>query len=69
VDSRQRQAAAANKAAAVDHAEALRSVFVELAGLSTRKAAEALNARGVANPSGKPWNAMAVMRVRARPAG
>jgi hypothetical protein len=41
-------------------------VFVELAGLSTRKAADALNARGVANPSGKPWNAMAVMRVRAR---
>jgi DNA invertase Pin-like site-specific DNA recombinase len=58
--------AAAMHAAAVDHAEALRPVFVELADLSTRKAAEALNARGVANPSGKPWNAMAVVRVRAR---
>ena len=34
--------------------------------LMPRKAAEALNARVVVNPSGKPWNAMAVMRVRSR---
>jgi DNA invertase Pin-like site-specific DNA recombinase len=58
--------AAANKAAAADRAEALRAIFVETASLSTRKAAEVLNSRGIATPTGKPWNAMAVVRVRAR---
>jgi hypothetical protein len=41
---------AANKVAAAERAEVLRAIFVETAALSTRKAAEVLNARGVANP-------------------
>jgi DNA invertase Pin-like site-specific DNA recombinase len=57
---------AANKAAAAERAEALRAVFVETAALSTRKAAEVLNARGVATATGKPWGPMTVARVRAR---
>jgi DNA invertase Pin-like site-specific DNA recombinase len=57
---------AANKAAAAERAEMLRGVFVETAALSTRKAAEALNARGIQTPTGKPWNAVGVLRVRTR---
>jgi DNA invertase Pin-like site-specific DNA recombinase len=57
---------AANKAAAAGRAEVLRAIFVETAALSTRKAAEALNARGVETPTGKPWNAVGVLRVRTR---
>jgi len=58
--------AAANRDAAVNRAEALRAVFVETAALSTRKAAEALNARGVQTPTGKPWSGGLVLRVRRR---
>jgi hypothetical protein len=57
---------AANKAAAAERAEVLRAIFVETAALSTRKAAEVLNARGVATPTGKPWGPMTVARVRTR---
>src|SRR5262245_4589826 len=53
-------------AEARDRAESLRSVFVELAGLSTKAAAAALNARGIATPSGGRWHAMQVHRVRER---
>jgi sirohydrochlorin ferrochelatase len=56
---------AANKAAAAERADALRVVFVETAGLSLRAAADALNSRGIATPTGKPWSAMTVARVRA----
>jgi DNA invertase Pin-like site-specific DNA recombinase len=58
--------AAANKAAAADRAEALRAVFVETAGMSLRAVADVLNSRALATPTGKPWSAMAVSRVRAR---
>jgi DNA invertase Pin-like site-specific DNA recombinase len=58
--------AAANRNAAADRAEALRAVFTETAALSTRKAAEALNASGVQTASGKPWSGVLVLRVRRR---
>jgi DNA invertase Pin-like site-specific DNA recombinase len=58
--------AKANRDAAAERAEALRPVFAELAGMSTRAAAAELDKRGIATPSGAPWNAMAVLRVRER---
>jgi len=57
---------AANKAEALQRAEALRPVFAELAGLSDRAIAAALNGRNVATPSGGRWHAQTVQRVRAR---
>jgi DNA invertase Pin-like site-specific DNA recombinase len=56
----------ANKRAAVERAEALRLVFAELAALSANAAAAELNARKVATPTGSPWSALTVIRVRAR---
>jgi hypothetical protein len=53
--------AARNRDAAAERAEALRPVFAELAGLSTRAAAAELDRR-----TGERWNAVAVMRVRKR---
>jgi DNA invertase Pin-like site-specific DNA recombinase len=47
-------------------AEELRPVFVELLGLSARKAAEELNHRGIATPAGGKWHAATVLRVRDR---
>jgi DNA invertase Pin-like site-specific DNA recombinase len=58
--------AADNRAAAATRANDLRPVFAELAGMSTRAAAAELDRRGVATPSGTPWSAMAVLRVRER---
>jgi DNA invertase Pin-like site-specific DNA recombinase len=58
--------AAANKAAAAERADALQAVFSETAGLSLRAAADVLNSRGIATPTGKPWGPMAVARVRSR---
>ena len=49
-----------------ERAEALRSVFEELATLSARKAAEELNARAVPTPAGGKWHATQVIRVRQR---
>ena len=49
-----------------ERAEQLRPLFVELAGLSTRKAAEELNRRGIATPEGRKWYAATVLRVRDR---
>jgi DNA invertase Pin-like site-specific DNA recombinase len=51
---------------AQERAEGLRGVLDELAGLSARKAAEELNARGVATPEGGKWYATQVIRVRKR---
>jgi DNA invertase Pin-like site-specific DNA recombinase len=51
---------------AQERAEGLRGVFDELASLSARKAAEELNARGVATPEGGRWYATQVIRVRKR---
>jgi DNA invertase Pin-like site-specific DNA recombinase len=56
----------ANKRAAVERAEALRPLFAELAALSANAAAAELNARKVATPTGSPWSALTVIRVRAR---
>jgi Recombinase len=41
-------------------------VFGELAGKSTRAAAAELERRGIATPTGAPWSAMAVLRIRNR---
>jgi DNA invertase Pin-like site-specific DNA recombinase len=57
---------AANKRAAAERAEALRPVFTELAALSANAAAAELNARKVPTPTGAPWSALTVIRVRAR---
>ena len=47
-------------------AEELRSVFVELVGLSHRAAARTLNERSVKTATGKPWSPVTVTRVRQR---
>ena len=47
-----------------ERAEQLRDVFAELSDLSARKAAEALNARGIPTPEGGKWYATQVIRVR-----
>jgi len=51
---------------AKERAEALRSVFEEIASLSARAAAEELNARGIPAPFGGRWHAVQVIRVRKR---
>ena len=45
---------------------ALRPMFAELAGLSHRAAAKALNERGLKTATGKAWTAVQVIRVRER---
>jgi hypothetical protein len=55
-----------NRAAALDRAETLRPLFAETAGMSAHKAADMLNIRQVATPTGRPWSAKTVIRVRAR---
>jgi hypothetical protein len=54
------------QAEAIERAEALREVFVQLAGLSQRGAAKALNERGIKNATGKSWTMVQVTRVRER---
>jgi DNA invertase Pin-like site-specific DNA recombinase len=58
--------AAANRDAAAERAEALRSVFAALAGMSAHKVADALNSRNIATPTGAQWSAKTVLRVRER---
>ena len=53
-------------AAANQLAESLRGVFEDLTGLSARKAADELNARGVPTPAGGKWHATQVIRIRER---
>lgn len=48
------------------HAEAVRSEFMALDGLSTRAAAAVLDARHVLPPGGGKWHPSQVARVRAR---
>jgi DNA invertase Pin-like site-specific DNA recombinase len=55
-----------SKAEALDRAETLRSTFAELADLSHRATARALNERGIKTAEGKQWSAVQVMRVRRR---
>src|SRR5262245_55160916 len=57
------------QAEAEERAEALRPVFEEIAELGHRPAARALNERGIATPTGRPWSAVMVTRVRRRLAG
>ena len=54
------------QAEAEARAEALRPVFVGLAGLSHRAVAKALNDRGIRTAAGKAWTAVQVIRVRNR---
>jgi len=51
---------------AKERAEGLRSVFEELSGMSARRAAKELNARGIPTFSGSKWYATQVIRVRER---
>jgi DNA invertase Pin-like site-specific DNA recombinase len=54
------------QADAVERAKAMAPIFEELAGRSAREIARILNDRNVATPTGKPWSAMTVIRVRDR---
>jgi hypothetical protein len=58
--------AKANRDTAAGRAEALRDVFTELAGMTTRAAAAELERRGITTSTGAPWSAMAVLRIRNR---
>ena len=51
---------------ALDRAEQLRPVFVELAGLSTRAVAALLNERKIPTPAGGLWHSVTVIRVQKR---
>jgi DNA invertase Pin-like site-specific DNA recombinase len=51
---------------AIERAEQLRPVFDELAGLSARKIAAALNERKIATPTRAAWHAATVIRVKKR---
>lgn len=56
-----------NRDEAKERAEQLRPIFAELAGLSTRKIAAELNARGIATPrTGGKWHSVTVQRVMSR---
>src|SRR6516165_6377417 len=61
-----REKSLALQAEAEARAEELRSVFVELVGLSHRAAARTLNERGVKTATGKPWSPVKVTRVPQR---
>jgi hypothetical protein len=51
---------------AKQRAEEPRPIFAKLEGKSARETARILNADNVATPTGKPWSAMTVNRVRQR---
>jgi DNA invertase Pin-like site-specific DNA recombinase len=55
-----------NRDEAKERAEELRPIFAELAGMSARKIAAALNDRKVPTPNGGPWSAVTVIRVQRR---
>jgi DNA invertase Pin-like site-specific DNA recombinase len=55
-----------NREDAKARAEALRPIFVELAGKSARAIAAELNTRGVETPSGGKWHSETVLRVQRR---
>ena len=50
-------------------AEALRPVLKEWEGKSANAIAKELNAREIKTPTGRPWHAMTVIRVKRRLAG
>lgn len=51
---------------AIQRAEALRPVFERVAHLSAHTAAKRLNATGIGTPTGAPWSAKTLLRVRKR---
>ena len=53
-----------HEAAAKERAERLRPIFAELADKSAHEIARILNERKVATPTGRPWSAGTVIRVR-----
>lgn len=61
-----RELAAANKADAIERAKALAPILADMAGMSARAAAVELNSRRVKTPTGAPWSAKTVIRVRER---
>jgi hypothetical protein len=60
---------AANKASAIERANALAPILTECQGMSARQIAAELNARQVATPTGAAWSAKTVLRVRERITG
>lgn len=54
------------RAVALERARAIAPDLSELGGMSARAAAAELNARQIATPSGAPWSAKTVIRVRER---
>jgi DNA invertase Pin-like site-specific DNA recombinase len=60
---------AARQAEAAARARAIEPVISELAGLSAHATARELNRREVPTPTGKPWSAKTVLRVRERARG
>jgi Recombinase len=52
--------------AALERAKALAPIFEELDGKSAREIARILNERRISTPTGAPWSAMTVLRVRQR---
>jgi hypothetical protein len=55
---------ATQQAAARQHAEKLRPIFNELAGVTNESAAVLLNEKGVKTLKDKKWYAMSVLRIR-----
>lgn len=55
-----------NRQEARDRAKALRTVFDRVKGFAAHTAANKLNALGIATPTGAPWSAKTVIRVRNR---
>lgn len=58
--------AAANRAGAVSRAQAISDTLRSLSALSARAAAAALNDGAIVTPTGRPWSAKTVGRVRGR---
>ena len=54
------------EAAAKERAERLRPIFAELADKSAHEIARVLNERNIATPTGRPWSATTVIRIRQR---
>ena len=56
----------ANRQAAAERAAELQPILAELSALSAGAAARELNERNVSTPTGAPWSAKTVIRVRER---
>jgi hypothetical protein len=60
----QERGRATRQAKVQQHAEKLRPVFAELAGMTNQAAADELGRRGINTRSGASWSVMAVLRIR-----